>query len=214
LRPRRPPQTLRVKHGCDRLFALALLLLLFPLGLLIALSIVLESAIAGEPPCIFVAEKRRSANRTFALLKFRVFRVSAWQHHLTHDSSVSLKALERRAEHLTWVGRRLKRCYLDELPQLLNILRGEMSLVGPRPYFEGDWLREPRLDIPARRSLKAGLVGPYQSVKGTISGLDKVNLLDTEYFASVASASAPRVMLLDLRIIARSVRTVLRAQGL
>lgn len=207
-------RNLRLKSRIDRLAAAAIAVLLAPILAAIALAIAAESLLAGEAPHLLVSEPRRSAGRTFRLLKFRVFRVRAWREHLASAPLVSIKAVEGVPANLTRVGRVLKACYLDELPQLFCILRGEMGLVGPRPYFEGDWLREGRLDIPARRTLKAGLLGPYQAVKGTVSGLEAVNQLDSEYLELLSSASAGRVLAKDLSLLARSVRTVLEARGL
>jgi lipopolysaccharide/colanic/teichoic acid biosynthesis glycosyltransferase len=207
-------RAVRLKYWSDRCFGLVFSIVLLPIGLLIAALITLEAFFTGEPPCVFVSERRRSANRGFQILKFRVFRVSAWRQFQIDSPTVSLKDLEGRPEHLTRIGRVLKRCYLDELPQLLNVLRGEMSLVGPRPYFEHDWQRESRLDIPARRILRAGLVGPYQAVKGTISGLDRVNALDADYLDHLRRDSRVQIFVRDAGLIARSVRTLLRAKGL
>jgi len=204
----------RAKAGGEWLVALGLTLALLPLGLLIAAAIALEAAIAGERPQVLVGEPRRSAGRTFRLLKFRTFRVAAWREHLARAPGTSIKALEHRSEALTRTGRLLKRTYLDELPQLLNVLGGEMALVGPRPYFERDWENEPGLDIPARRLLRAGLVGPFQAVKGRVSGLDRVNELDAAYLDHLRSASLPAVAVRDVALVARSVATVLRAKGL
>jgi lipopolysaccharide/colanic/teichoic acid biosynthesis glycosyltransferase len=88
-----------------------------------------------------------------------------------------------------------------------------MALIGPRPYFDGDWEREPRLDIPARRLLRAGLVGPFQAVKGRVSGLDRVNALDAGYLEHLRSASLPSVAVHDVELVVRSLATVLRARG-
>ena len=138
-------RAMQLKYWIDRFFALVFASALLPLGLLISGLIALEALLTREPACIFVGERRLSAGRNFVILKFRVFRVSAWREFQIHSPTGGVKGLERHSEHLTRIGRILKRCYLDELPQLLNVLRGEMSLVGPRPYFELDWQRERRL---------------------------------------------------------------------
>ena len=203
----------RMKYLFDYPLAFTVIIGLLPLGILIAVAIIVESLLTGEFPQILVSERRRSAGLIFPLLKFRIFRVKSLQHHQNEKASVSIKALEK-PENLTWVGRLMKPYYLDELPQLINILRGEMSLVGPRPYFEGDWQRVPLLDIPARRLLKAGIVGPFQAVKGQVSGLDSVNALDTEYFNFIISASFPKIIMRDIKIIQKSFFTSMRAEGL
>ncbi|HTP24773.1 MAG TPA: sugar transferase [Anaeromyxobacteraceae bacterium] len=206
-------RNMRLKELGDRIAALLLLGVLAPGWLTIAIAIAIEAVGEGERPNVLIRETRLSGGREFELIKFRIFRWSAWQHHLAHEPEVSVKALERDAANLTRVGRLLKRCYLDELPQLVNVLRGEMSLVGPRPYFEGDWRREKRLDIRARRVLKAGIVGPYQSVKGQVRGLDRVNELDAEYLEHLAAAPLLRVVARDLALLLRSAVTVCRAEG-
>jgi lipopolysaccharide/colanic/teichoic acid biosynthesis glycosyltransferase len=207
-------RNIRFKRILDLAITLLLCLALAPVFLAVTAAIALDSINAGERPRILIGEHRLSGGRRFLLLKFRVFRVSAWMEHLATRPEVSVKAIEREPEKLTAVGRVVKRLYLDELPQFFNILRGDMSLVGPRPYFVEDWSREKRLDIPARRLLPAGLVGPYQSVKGTVSGLDAVNALDSAYLDHLTQATLADVVRQDLALISRSIKTVLKARGL
>jgi lipopolysaccharide/colanic/teichoic acid biosynthesis glycosyltransferase len=206
-------KAIRLKYLLDRPISLALAATLLPLGLFIVAAIVVESILTGEPLRVFMFEPRRSAGRAFQLIKFRSFRVQAIVEQTTCPEQKGFKALES-SEHYTRVGRILGRCYLDELPQLLNIIRGEMSLVGPRPYFEGDWKRERRLGIRARCLLKAGLVGPSQARKGEISELESVNAIDTDYLNFCLGASFPDLFLKDIRLMVQSLRIVLRAQGL
>ncbi len=184
------------------------------MGLLIATCILIESLLSRETPFVFIRERRISAGSAFWLLKFRVFRLQAWRTHLRYNPTISIKALEKNPGNFTMTGRILKRCYLDEIPQLLNILCGRMSLVGPRPYFEGDWQRQKLLDIPARHTLRAGLVGPYQAVKGSLSGLDKVNRLDHAYMSALSSRAALQVLWIDLIIVMKSMKVVITAKGL
>ena len=212
--PERLSRNIRIKRFLDLFLALPICLALAPLGLSIVAAIVVDSLAMGERPSILVSERRLSAGRRFLLLKFRVFRMRAWKEHIATRPDISVKAIEREAGNLTLVGGIMKRLYLDELPQFLNILRGDMSLVGPRPYFEADWSKEKRLDIPARRLLPAGLVGPYQAVKGTVSGLDAVNALDSAYLDHLTSATVAGVLRRDFALMARSVKTVLEARGL
>lgn len=212
--PARLSRNIRIKRFLDLFLALPISLAVAPLVLAIVAAIVVDSLAVGERPKILVGERRISAGRQFVLLKFRVFRMSAWKEHLANRPDVSVKAIEREAGKPTHVGSVMKRLYLDELPQFLNILRGDMSLVGPRPYFEADWSREKRLDIPARRLLPAGLVGPYQAVKGSITGLDAVNALDRAYLDHLTKATMASVLREDFALMARSVKTVLEARGL
>jgi lipopolysaccharide/colanic/teichoic acid biosynthesis glycosyltransferase len=204
---------IQTKYRLDRVWGVVLLCLLLPVGFLIAAAIALESLVRGERPVVLVSERRLSAGRTFDLWKFRIVRVESHRNHLEDERLPSLKALET-SEHLTLTGRLLKRFYLDELPQLLNVARGEMSLVGPRPYFEWDWKREGRLDIPARRLLKGGLVGPFQSVKGQVSGLDAANAIDSQYLEDCLTSTTGELLARDLNLILKSLRTLLRGKGL
>ena len=107
----------------DKLLAGILIVLLAPLLSLIALAIRLES-----PGPVIFSQKRHGWNNTeFTIFKFRTMR---WQ----PDESGVLRQTSRRDERFTRVGAFLRRSSLDELPQLFNVLRGDMSVVGPRPH--------------------------------------------------------------------------------
>ena len=128
----------------DVVLASAALLLLAPLFLLIALAIKLEDG----GPVFYMQRRLGRGGGTFGCLKFR---------SMVPDANERLRELlesssEARAEwadgqklrndpRITRIGRQLRRSSLDELPQLINVIRGEMSLVGPRPIVEGEIVR-------------------------------------------------------------------------
>jgi polysaccharide biosynthesis protein PslA len=123
---RQPPLSpwgLFIKGLADRLVAAALLLLTSPLLAIIAIAIRCDSA----GPILFRQPRLGFNNRPFSVLKFRTMRASENPHE-------TLKQARRCDPRLTWLGAVLRRWSLDELPQLFNVLMGDMSLVGPRPH--------------------------------------------------------------------------------
>jgi Undecaprenyl-phosphate glucose phosphotransferase len=120
-RPLRASQRF-IKDLFDRTLALLLLLLLAPLMLVLALGVKLS----GPGPIFFRQERHGLGNRVFQVLKFRTMRAEM------HDPS-GRRQTERNDPRVTPFGAILRRTSLDELPQLINVLKGDMSLVGPRP---------------------------------------------------------------------------------
>lgn len=122
-----------IKSVVDVVVAASILILVSPLLFLIALTIKLDS-----PGPIFLRQKRWGKDRTvFECLKFRTMTVDA-------PLEVATRKLKDSAKYITWSGKFLRRSGLDELPQLINVLRGEMSLIGPRPVVltETDLIEE------------------------------------------------------------------------
>ncbi len=161
----------RTKRLLDVAGAAGGLLFFLPAMTLVALAILLEDG----RPLLFCQERLGAARRPFTILKFRSMR----------DGKI------------TRVGRFLRRTGLDELPQFINVLRGEMSAVGPRPLTAADTARlgwsEPRFDF--RWRVPPGLTGLAQ-VMGTGSPQQSLHL-DRAYIGR-------RSLLLDLRLIALS----------
>jgi lipopolysaccharide/colanic/teichoic acid biosynthesis glycosyltransferase len=156
---------------------------------------------------LFYRERRISAGRPFALLKFRTLRES-----VLVDAAGHARPLEADPANLTWAGRRvLKPMYLDELPQLVNILRGDMSLVGPRPWPPELVERQVSRGVDYRLRVKAGWTGPAQVSKGRDVSFED---LDRAYVAHLRGATGRELVRYDLRILRRTVATMLRGEGL
>src|SRR4051794_23163738 len=110
------------KRAIDLLVATTALLLLAPLLVAVAMLIRLESS----GPVLFRQRRTGLNGKTFAILKFRSMRVI--------EDGAALKQATRKDSRITRVGAVIRALSVDELPQLINVLRGEMSLVGPRPH--------------------------------------------------------------------------------
>ncbi len=112
----------RAKRILDILFAALLIVSIFPVLLMIALAIAIDS----PGPVFFRQQRYGKGKRVFLLYKFRTMTVL--------EASGLFTQAKPRDERVTRIGKILRRTSVDELPQLLNVLRGDMSLVGPRPH--------------------------------------------------------------------------------
>ena len=197
----------------DRGLAALLLVLAAPLLALASLMILLDGWI--RPPDrgpVLYRERRISKGQPFSILKFRTMQVAAIEEVLA--KGLTVKTLERKGRGQTRAGVLLRRFYLDELPQLFNILRGEMSFVGPRPCAPFEYERELSRGIVRKRLAKAGLVGLQQANKGHTRNFEEEIELDYEYVRRAGSMNPLRRMAYDVSIILRSLRVLMEAKGL
>jgi lipopolysaccharide/colanic/teichoic acid biosynthesis glycosyltransferase len=155
-------------------------------------------------------ERRVSRGREFDLLKLRTLRADVLE-RLGSDDYVALA--EQDLDNLTRAGRVLKRWYLDELPQLVNIVRGDMSLVGPRPWPPAMVRQQLAQGLDYRQHVQAGWTGPAQITKGS-SEARSYDELDLEYVEACRTWSAARLVRYDLGILRRTVGVLARGQGL
>ena len=142
-----------LKRGVDLAVAATALVALAPLLALVAALVRLTS----PGPAIFRQTRRGLGGRTFRIWKFRTMRVA--------EDGPRLRQAQRDDARVTPLGRFLRRTSLDELPQLVNVLRGEMSLVGPRPLAlaHDDEYGALIGDYARRRLVKPGLTGAAQA---------------------------------------------------
>jgi len=198
----------RTKRALDVIIALTALILLAPLLLVISLAVYLDS---GRP--VFFRQRRVGyLGRPFVIVKFRSMRKDAdeavHQRYVaslfTNAPSASVFKISNDAR-VTRLGAFLRRASLDELPQLWNVLRGDMSLVGPRPdvpYSVSEyapWVR-------GRLAATPGITGLWQVRGRSALSPDEMFRLDLDYVAQ-------RSLVLDLQILMRTVPAVIAARG-
>jgi len=194
------------KRIVDVSVSTVLLILLSPILLLIALAVRLDSP--GFP--LFFQERAGLGGRRFRMVKFRTMRQGAdfekdQLAHLNHTGDTRLFKI-RDDPRTTPLGRFLRRWSLDELPQLLNVLIGEMSLVGPRPFFEADF-QEYEDHHFRRLDAKPGITGLWQvSGRSEVLDFEDVVYLDRQYIEQWS-------FWLDMSILFRTIPSVLRRTG-
>jgi lipopolysaccharide/colanic/teichoic acid biosynthesis glycosyltransferase len=167
-----------VKHAIDRVFALLALIVLSPVLLGLALAVRLSS----PGPVIFRQRRVGRDGHVFELLKFRTMLAGNGE-RFTLRADVAPGGIEG-ADRRTRIGRWLRSSSLDELPQLVNVLRGEMSLIGPRPErpeFAEQFAREIQ-GYDDRHRVRSGITGWAQAngLRGQTSITDRVEL-DNHY---------------------------------
>ncbi len=192
-----------VKRTTDIAGALIGLTLFAPVGALIALAIKLDS-----PGTVFYRQPRVGrAGKAFRMIKFRSMIDGAHaQRHALEERNESTGIFKLTGDpRVTRVGRWLRRCSLDEVPQLINVLRGEMSLVGPRPLI----LDEDRLVEGRHRNrlqLAPGMTGPWQVLGPARPPLSEMVKIDFLYAANWSLWS-------DLKILVRTLSHVVGLRG-
>jgi exopolysaccharide biosynthesis polyprenyl glycosylphosphotransferase len=196
---------LLLKRMLDVVGSLALLILLAPLFLVVAVLIKLTS-----PGPVFFAQQRVGLNkRHFTMFKFRtmVSRAEAVQESLLHLNEMTGPVFKIRNDpRVTPLGRVLRRTSIDELPQLFNVLQGDMSLVGPRAmsvrdyqFFSEDWQRR-------RFSVPPGITCLWQIQGRNSIPFEQWMVLDMQYIDGWS-------LWLDLKILALTIPAVLRGSG-
>jgi exopolysaccharide biosynthesis polyprenyl glycosylphosphotransferase len=194
------------KRIVDILVSATLLALLSPVLLAIAILIRLDSP--GSP--LFRQERAGLGGRRFRMLKFRTMRDGAdfEKDQLAHlNQSGDRRLFKIRDDpRTTPLGRMLRRWSLDELPQLVNVVIGEMSLVGPRPFFESDF-QEYEDHHFRRLDAKPGITGLWQvSGRSEVVDFEDVIFLDRQYIEQWS-------FWLDVSILFRTIPAVLRRTG-
>ena len=198
-----PAGTNRVKAGVDKVVAAILVVLLAPL--LLAVSVAIVATTRG--PVLFRQRRAGWRGETFCLLKFRTMSHDAGRRQRSLDDCNEADGLLFKIHddpRVTRLGRLLRRSSIDELPQLWNVLRGDMSLVGPRPLpvlpeaFVGEERR--RLEV------RPGLTGLWQvSGRSELSWEESIEL-DLRYVDGWSHG-------LDLVILAHTPLAVARGRG-
>ena len=201
---------LYLKHALDRVISAAMIILLSPILLVCSAAILLEGAIspAARGP-IFITQERYSAGRPLKIIKFRSFLVRDGPRDERSQDDAWLINERRR----TRIGTGLRKTYLDELPQLFNILKGDMSLVGPRPWPHKQYIAALAKGYQGRRLLRGGICGPRQAIKGRPHRFENKLEMEEILVRNYLSRSAICVVLLDLRIARDTLRTIGRAEG-
>ena len=178
-----------IKRGLDLALAAAMLIVLSPAMLAVSVAL----ALAAGRPLLFRQTRTGLGGRPFVLYKFRTMKPSS-------------NASATDAERLTPLGRVLRESSLDELPELWNVLRGEMSLVGPRPLLPS-YLERYSPEQGRRHEVRPGITGWAQIHGRNDTTWDERLARDVWYVDH-------RSLLLDARILLRTVLLVLRREGI
>lgn len=179
-----------IKRLFDIVGSLLVLILLLPIWVIVAILIKTTS----EGPIFFLQERPGYHRKIFKVYKFRTMRPGS-------EKMVKGKEVMRDDDRITFIGKFLRRSKIDEIPQILNVLKGEMSLVGPRPERVAS-LEDYTDEIPKRMNMKPGLTGLAQVSGNIYLSLQDRYKFDIYYVENYS-------LWLDFKIIIRTVGVVL-----
>jgi exopolysaccharide biosynthesis polyprenyl glycosylphosphotransferase len=194
-----------VKRALDILGASVALVIFSPVMLLAAVAVRLTSS----GPVVFVQERYGLNKRRFKMFKFRtmVQNAEALQSQLEKNNEAQGPVFKIKNDpRVTSIGRFLRKTSIDELPQLFNVLRGEMSLVGPRPLPERDVSRFAESSLLRRFSVKPGLTCLWQISGRSNTQFDNWIRQDLQYIDQWSLG-------LDIAILLKTVPAVIKGRG-
>jgi lipopolysaccharide/colanic/teichoic acid biosynthesis glycosyltransferase len=205
-------------HPAKRVFDIAistlLIALLLPVLLFLFILFAIESIfVPSSRGPFFYNETRVSQGRLFTLYKIRTFKMTALWRSNSKKNIIHTKELERESDNLTFTGKVARQTYMDELPQLFAVLKGDLSLVGPRPTNPIVYDRDIANGLQAKKIIRAGLTGKFQTHKHVKYKLNQEQV-DMEYANFCKTKSSLQIILYDSFIISQTILTVLRAEGL
>ena len=194
-----------LKGTLDRILSTLGLIVLSPLLLAIAIAVKFSS----PGPVFFVQQRFGLGKRKFGMIKFRTMVVDAEarQADLEHLNELKGPTFKIKADpRVTRLGAFLRKTSLDELPQLINVLKGDMSLVGPRPLPSRDVERFHEAWLMRRFSVKPGITGLWQVSGRAAADFDNCIKLDLRYIDKWS-------LLLDIKILFRTIAAVAKGRG-
>jgi len=190
--------SMTAKRVLDLVGSLATIVVLSPLMIAIAIAIKLES----RGPVFFRQPRAGRGNTSFQLIKFRSMYLDAEQRkdemESLNEASDGVMFKIRSDPRVTRIGRFLRRSSLDELPQLFNVLKGEMSLVGPRPLIFPETAALEEHWHQRRLELRPGLTGPWQVYGRSQSPFQEMVRFDYQYVAGWSLARDIEILLATL----------------
>jgi exopolysaccharide biosynthesis polyprenyl glycosylphosphotransferase len=197
---------LKAKGGFDFLVAAVLLIVTLPLFLLMAILIRLDSS----GPALFRQQRTGFRAQPFTIYKFRTMRIAPAGNDKEEERRLAAMTADDDVR-ITRLGAFLRKTRIDELPQLINILKGEMSLIGPRPEVVAltRWYEREIAFYHYRHIIKPGITGWAQINLGHVAEVDDVRRkLDFDFYY-VKNFS----VWLDLLIVLRTIRTIITGSG-
>ena len=184
-----------IKRIFDVIFSLLAFIVLFPLLVIVSVLIKFDS----KGPLLFTQKRVGKNKRTFTILKFRTMKIDTPKEMPTH-------MLSDPTRYITKLGLKLRKTSLDELPQLINIIKGDMSIVGPRPALWNQFDLISERDRYGANSIRPGLTGWAQ-----VSGRDELDILtkaklDGEYVKKMSVS-------MDIKCIYLTFKSVFSGKG-
>ena len=203
----------KTKRTFDIVISIFLIILTSPLFFIISFFICIEHIWRRNfLTSLFYKEKRISQGEAFDFVKFNVFKPEIIKAKRQNGEVIHTKILEHDNKSLSAVGRIVQRTYLDELPQLVNVLKGDLSMVGPRPVNPVNYQKLLNQGIATKTIVKAGLTGNYQSRKGEPN--INQDQLDQEYINYCLKNPSWKILIFDIKILFYTLLVIFKAKGI